>query len=93
MICLLIHMQRIREMETTIESEKTMMLRERTHLAEEAAACERERKALGELKVQLYEERRLFDRETLALTTIGSEVYRWCKRRKRFRWERGEERR
>eukprot|EP00026_Physarum_polycephalum_P008108 Phypoly_transcript_08186.p1 GENE.Phypoly_transcript_08186~~Phypoly_transcript_08186.p1 ORF type:complete len:301 (+),score=92.60 Phypoly_transcript_08186:546-1448(+) len=66
--------QRIREMETTIESEKSMMLRERAHLAEEAAACERERKALGELKVQLYEERRLFDRETLALTTIGSEV-------------------
>jgi hypothetical protein len=51
-----------------------MMLRERAHLAEEAAACERERKALGELKVQLYEERRFFDRETLALTTIGSEV-------------------
>jgi hypothetical protein len=42
-----------------------MILRDRAY-RRGAAACERERK-----KVWLYE-RRLFDREILALTTIGS---------------------
>lgn len=61
-------------METTIDSEKVTIMRERQQLNEEISACERERKAVADLKMQLYEERRLFDRETQALTAIGAEV-------------------
>lgn len=61
-------------MESVIETEKAIMMRERESVKEERDGIERERRALSELKVHLYEERRLFDRETIALTSIGSEV-------------------
>jgi len=56
--------------------ERTALIRERQQLAEDLANADRDRRAAAELRAQLAEERRLFEREAAALTNLGTEIER-----------------